>query len=64
MSNQSRAAAARAEKHNGIKKARQLGTKAVRDAVDAMHAEAAEIAAETARNDRDDKPETGDDADG
>lgn len=64
MSNQSRAAGARAEKHNGVKRARQLGAKAVRDAVDAMHAEEAQDAAEVAQNDQNDTPETGDDADG
>lgn len=64
MSNQSRAAAARAEKRNNGKKVRQLGAKTVRDAVDAMHAEKAEAAAEAAKNDQNDKPETGDDADG
>lgn len=59
MSNQSRAAAARAEKRKGVKKVRQSGAKAVRDAVDAMHAEKVEIAAGAAKNDQVDKPETG-----
>ena len=62
MSNKGRAIATRAEKHNGVKKERQRGDKAVRDAMNAMHAEAAEEAAEVATNDQDGKPEDGDDA--
>ncbi len=62
MSNQSRAVKARRKKHNGVKKERQKGDKAVRDAVDAMHAEAMAAATEAAKNDQGDKPEDGDDA--
>lgn len=59
MSKKSRAAAARAEKRNGVKKERQRGDKVVREAVDAMHAETAEEAAIAAENDQSDEPEDG-----
>ena len=45
MSNQNRAAQARIAKRHGVKKARQQGDKAVRQALDTMSKEAAEEAA-------------------
>lgn len=50
MSNQNRAAQARIAKRHGVKKARQQGDKAVRQALDTMHKEAAEEAAAVKAN--------------
>lgn len=57
MSKQSRAAQARIAKRNDVKKARQQGDKAVRQALDAMHKEAAEEAAAVKANKVEDSAE-------
>ena len=57
MSKQSRAAQARTAKRNDVKKARQQGDKAVRQALDTMSKEAAEEAAAVKANKVEDSAE-------